>query len=850
MSKMVMGRGAGRFAGGGGGISLAVQRPPLSLQRPEKSGMCSFLALGFVLLLLARAAGQVALKTFDGAVPGDHLGWSVGGAGDVNGDGFADLVVGLPEDATHGLSSGGAQVLSGLDGALLFAFHGDSAGDGFGRAVAGAGDVNGDGFADLIVGAFGDDNNGLGSGSARVFSGLDGTTLFTFNGSGSLDKFGASVAGAGDVNGDGFGDLIVGAPRSPLPSAPAGSASVFSGADGTLLHVFQGTSAGELFGTSVAGAGDVDGDGFADLIVGAPYANNNGTNSGRAQIFSGVDGALLFTFDGLAAFDFFGDAVAGAGDVNGDGFADVIVGAPQPTTSSTPGGVGQAFVFSGVDGALLLTFNGNLVASWFGGSVAGAGDVNGDGTPDLMVGARLDNNHGPNSGSVRLFSGVNGALLFTLNGDGPGDEFGRSVAGAGDVNGDGYMDVIVGAPMDDNNGVDSGSARVFGGQGPLGLFAPAFATIGSPLTFTLATLPPQPAASYVFDLSLAGSSPGLPLPAPQTGALPLNPPFLNLTFGSLLPGVFVGFTGLLDAQGQAAPSFNIPNLPALGGLTLSAAGITLDPQAPFGLGLVSNGVQTILLAGTPLSPVVTAVSPATGPISGGTPLSILGSAFAPGATVSVGGNPATSVVVVDSQTITAIAPPGALGAADLSVTNYAGPTGSLPAAITYIPDLVLASVVPQLAPPGTTITLSGDGFMPGLQLDVGGVPVVPQSVTATQVTFAMPAGVACDGPLLVINPSTQTASLPFNPSPVVVQLLGQFGPASGGGQFVLLGTNFFPGTSVTVGGIPATITSLAQTSLIVTAPPSSPGLVPISVTSPLGCPALCQVPGGCNYLYQ
>ena len=155
-------------------------------------------------LVIAFVASPVALSqiyTFDGDSAGDELGRSVSGAGDVNGDGFDDLIVGFR----------GARVFSGADGSIIYTFHGDSAGDQFGYSVSGAGDVNGDGFDDLIVGAQGDDNNGTTSGSARVLSGVDGSILYTFNGDSASDWFGNSVSGAGDVDGDGYADLIVGA---------------------------------------------------------------------------------------------------------------------------------------------------------------------------------------------------------------------------------------------------------------------------------------------------------------------------------------------------------------------------------------------------------------------------------------------------------------------------------------------------------------------------------------------------------------------------------------------------------------------------------------------------------------
>ena len=415
------------------------------------------------LLLGPTISAQNVLYTFSGDSAGDRLGWTVGGAGDVNRDGFDDLIVGAHRDDNHGTDSGSARVISGLDGSYLATFFGDSAGDFFGYSVAGAGDVNNDGSDDVIVGAPFDADNGTGAGSARVFSGRDGSILYTFYGDSAGDLFGVSVAGPGDVNQDGFADLFVGAEGDDATGSQSGRAQVFSGLDGSILYTFDGDSPDDRFGIFVSGAGDVNNDGSPDLIAGAFFDDNNGPESGSARVLSGADGSILYTFYGDSPGDRLGRPVGAAGDVNDDGFDDVIVGAQEDDNNGNMSG--SARVLSGANGSILYTFHGDSAGDILGSSVAGIGDVNKDGHDDVLVGARRDDNNGGASGSARVLSGADGSILYMFDGDSPDDQFGYAVASAGDVNRDGYPDFIVGGIGDDNNGSESGSARVFSGLG-------------------------------------------------------------------------------------------------------------------------------------------------------------------------------------------------------------------------------------------------------------------------------------------------------------------------------------------------------------------------------------------------
>jgi len=417
--------------------------------------------------------------------------------------------------------------LSSLNGSTGFKINGEAVGDNSGIAVSSAGDINGDGFADLIIGASGAGPNGPSSGATYVvfgkasgfgatlsLSSLNGSNGFQINGVATGDVSGFSVSSAGDVNHDGFADLIIGAPKAAPNGTDSGASYVvfgkasgfsanleLSSLNGSTGFRISGEAAGDASGLWVSSAGDVNGDGFADLVIGAPGADPNGLSSGATYVvfgkssgfaanidLSSLNGANGFQINGEAGYDFSGFSVSSAGDINGDGFGDLIIGAHGAYTNGPKAGAsyvvfGKASGFtanlelSSLNGTNGFQINGVAAHDLSGFSVSSAGDVNGDGFSDLIIGAYGANVGGPYAGTSYVvfgkasgfsanfqLSSLNGSNGFRIIGEAPGDYSGFSVSSAGDVNGDGFDDLLIGAPFANVNGPASGSSYVVFGK--------------------------------------------------------------------------------------------------------------------------------------------------------------------------------------------------------------------------------------------------------------------------------------------------------------------------------------------------------------------------------------------------
>jgi FG-GAP-like repeat/FG-GAP repeat len=456
-------------------------------------------------------------------------------AGDLNGDGFDDVAFGAPEfdqtTNTRGKLTVHYGAGTGLTSTTGFEAVGEIAGDRLGSAVARIGDLDGDGYDDLAVGVPGVDGDVPGIGEVIIHygsaTGVSADATAAVRGDEPSVGFGESVAGVGDVDVDGFVDIAIASPTESATFTFGGVVRLYrGGANGPSADAFwetDGASASEFLGLALAPLGDVDGDGFADFALGAPGAGNG---NGRVDVYlggsSGPGTTPDLSIDGSVVGESFGTAIDGAGDVNADGFSDAIFGAENAARIHHGSG-------SGLAASATTSLTSQTALGLFGTAVARAGDLDRDGFGDVIVAAPEQFVDQVAEGAIYVFLGTSGGIsstiAWTVEGDQVSSEFGATLSGGGDVDGDGTGDLLVGAPAAENGFTDEGRGFLYYGNGDGGsALGPRLRTLRSDQTAPVAHGGNSFATTFRVD-GLARSPFGRATVVPQVEVKALGVPF-------------------------------------------------------------------------------------------------------------------------------------------------------------------------------------------------------------------------------------------------------------------------------------------------------------------------------------
>lgn len=550
------------------------------------------------------AHGQEVFMVIDGEGTIDFL-RQTADCGDVDSRGVPDFVIGARDTG-----AGRIRVIAGEDGATISEYLGIEVG-GLGEELAGIGDFDGNGTLDFAAGVKWSDVPASNAGQVWVFDGPSASPIAVIDGPGANFLLGRSLAAIGDVNQDGFADIIAG--------GFYGEVRVYAGPSGSLMRTHDGPGTRP----SVAGVGDMDLDGFPDYLIGWPQDSTAGQWAGRVTVFSGRTGAEIHTVFGLHAANvpsFYGDHLgfssAGLGDVNGDGYPDFLVAAPGELGNGFTGSRGFATVYSGLDAEILYNVDtGTDATANFGTKLAAGGDVNGDGVGDFMVGSPRENVYaiGITQGAVSTFSGKTGQMLWKRSG-GPWDNhpldkgIGEYMAILGDMTGDGRAEFAIGMWEANYSFPYAGRIMVFAGAPGDATSVCASGTNSSGERALIDAQGPITSGTTLLSLTVVGSVPG------QFGLFYYGPEAASTPFGNGIGCVGGGATGffrlepalLSDAAGAGSRAIDFASPPVDAGPGAWSAGSTWfvqywfrDPAAGGAAFDLSDALELQLTPGTP-----------------------------------------------------------------------------------------------------------------------------------------------------------------------------------------------------------------------------------------------------------
>ncbi|MFQ5456297.1 MAG: hypothetical protein ACE5EA_08865 [Nitrospirota bacterium] len=397
---------------------------------------------------------------------------------DINGDGYSDIAVSAPYRDAGETNIGEVYIYFGgesVDDIPDVILTGEAEGDGFGYSISIGGDINNDGYDDIAVSSIFNDKGGVDSGRVYIYFGgesVDDIPDVILTGEAEGDGFGYSVSIGGDINNDGYDDIIVGSPLNNKGSAYLYLGGIYM--DNMPDLIIKGEENDDGFGYSISIGGDINNDGYSDIIIGSPFNDANGNNAGRAYIYLGgktIDSIPDFIMTGIYKGDQFGYSVSYTGDINRDGFSDILIGAIRG--DSVRADFGAAYLYFG--GIIMydeadIIFRGEASSNFFGYRVSTASDLNNDGFDDIIISAPYNDSGGFDTGRAYIYWGgeeMDNVADLIITGLSEGGLFGYSLSPAGDINGDGYSDLIISAPYSNTGGIDRGEALIYFGGDPM-----------------------------------------------------------------------------------------------------------------------------------------------------------------------------------------------------------------------------------------------------------------------------------------------------------------------------------------------------------------------------------------------